>query len=185
MRIRRLERAELPADTGALARYLIGKVLVHHNGGVRQIGRIVESEAYPPGDPAAHSFIGRTARNASLFLERGHAYVYRSYGMHWLFNVSSEGLGIGAGVLIRAVEALAGIDGATNGPGKLAKAMGIDRSFDGIDLCARAALWLGAIDRECAAIASSPRIGISKAREAHLRFFESGNPFVGHRSSRS
>ena len=74
------------------------------------IGRIVETEAYPPGDAAGHAFRGETPRNRSLFLGRGHAYVYFSYGSFWLLNVSSERPGIGAGVLLRALEVVDGCD---------------------------------------------------------------------------
>ena len=100
--IRRLRRAELPAETVELARYLIGKVLVHDLPRGRLSGRILETEAYLVGDAAAHSFRGITPRNRSLFLERGHAYVYFVYGCWYMMNVSSEGQGIGAGVWLRA-----------------------------------------------------------------------------------
>jgi len=107
---RRLVRAELPVDTVALARYLIGKVIVHDTASGRLSGRIVETEAYPVGDPASHAFRGRTPRNSVLYLERGHAYVYLAYGISYLLNVSSEKAGIGAGVLLRSIEPLDGIE---------------------------------------------------------------------------
>src|SRR6202030_3340084 len=88
--IRRLRRAELPADTVALARFLIGKIVVRELPGGRLSGRIVETEAYPQRDPAAHHFRGPTPRNRSMFLRRGHAYVYFSYGNHFMLNVSAE-----------------------------------------------------------------------------------------------
>lgn len=178
MRIRRLARADLPRGSVPLAKFLIGTVIVHEDRGMRRIGRIVETEAYPPGDQAAHAYIGQTARNASLFLERGHAYVYLSYGIHWLFNVSGERAGAGGGVLVRALEPLAGLDRATNGPGRLTVAMSIDRRFDGIDLCAPGPLWLGSIARPAAPIVSSKRIGISKAMDRPWRFMERDNPYV-------
>src|SRR5580693_5100103 len=109
-RLRRLRRAELPMDTVELARYLIGKVVVHDIDDGRLSGRIVETEAYPVGDSAGHAFRGETRRNASLFLERGHAYVYFAYGSSFMLNVTSEPAGIGAGVLLRALEPLEGID---------------------------------------------------------------------------
>ena len=105
-RTRRLRRAELPIDTVDLARYLIGKVLVRDLAEGRTSGRIVETEAYVVGDAAAHAFRGLSARNRSLFLERGHAYVYFIYGTSYCLNVSGETTGIGAGVLIRALEPL-------------------------------------------------------------------------------
>src|SRR5580692_11902908 len=106
--LRRLVRAELPVDTVKLARYLVGKAIVHDTANGRLSGRIVETEAYPVGDAAGHAFRGMTPRNRSLFLERGHAYVYVAYGVSFLMNVSSEKVGVGAGVLLRAIEPLAG-----------------------------------------------------------------------------
>ena len=97
---------ELPHGTLALAKFLLGKVLVRDGPDGRQTGRIVETEAYPPGDEAGHARSGRTARNASLFLGRGHVYVYRAYGISMMLNISSEREGVGAGVLIRALEPL-------------------------------------------------------------------------------
>ena len=104
-----LARSELPIDTVSLARYLIGKELVRELPEGAASGRIVETEAYVVGDAAGHAYRGMTERNRSLFLERGHAYVYVTYGSSYMLNVSSEMLGIGAGVLIRALEPLEGI----------------------------------------------------------------------------
>src|SRR6202048_4477859 len=104
-----LPRAELPVDTVSLARYLIGKILVREMAEGVASGRIVETEAYVVGDAAGHAYRGTTPRNRSLFLERGHGYVYLIYGSAYMLNVSSEIAGIGAGVLIRALEARAGI----------------------------------------------------------------------------
>ena len=189
--IRRLRRRELPVDTVELARYLIGKTLVHDLPQGRLSGRIVETEAYVVGDAAAHAFRGQTPRNRSLFLERGRAYVYFVYGCWHMLNVSSERPGIGAGVLLRALEPLQGIErmrhhrcGTCNvrdiarGPGRLATALRIDRRHDGLDLCADGPVWLGTAVRRTGPIARSARIGLS--REAHrlLRFYERGNPFV-------
>jgi DNA-3-methyladenine glycosylase len=197
--IRRLRRAELPADTVALARFLIGKVVVRELPGIRLSGRIVETEAYPQRDPAAHHFRGPTPRNRSMFLRRGHAYVYFSYGNHFMLNVSAEIAGIGGGVLIRALEPLEGISqmeqhrkttrllDLTRGPGRLASALRIDRSLDGTDLCAPGSLWLGTITIQrrpnpapahALILAKSPRIGITRAAHRLLRFYERGNPFV-------
>ena len=194
--IRHLRRAELPADTVALARFLIGKVVVRELPGTRLSGRIVETEAYPQRDPAAHHFRGVTPRNRSMFLRRGHAYVYFSYGNHFMLNVSAEIAGIGGGVLIRALQPLAGIPqmeqhrnttrllDLTRGPGRLAAALRIDRSLDGTDLCAPGPLWLGALTLRrppapaAFILAKSPRIGITQAAHRLLRFYERGNPFV-------
>ena len=107
-RYRRLRRSELPVDTKELARFLIGKALVHDSPGGRMSGRIVETEAYVVGDAAAHSFRGMTPRNRSLFLEHGHAYVYFIYGAWFCLNVSGEAEGVGGGVLLRAVEPVEG-----------------------------------------------------------------------------
>src|ERR1700739_1124220 len=103
-----LSRAELPVDTVSLAGYLIGKLLVREMAEGVASGRIVESEAYVVGDAAGHAYRGMTPRNPSLFLERGHAYVYLAYGTAYMLNVSSEIPGIGA-ILIRALEPLDGI----------------------------------------------------------------------------
>ena len=103
-RPRVLDRAEMPVDTAELARFLIGKLLVRILAEGVAGGRIVETEAYSIGDPAGHAYRGITPRNRALFLERGHAYVYLAYGVSSMLNVSSETPGVGAGVLIRAIE---------------------------------------------------------------------------------
>lgn len=97
-RLKFLRRAELPLDTVALARFLVGKFVIHDLPDGRVSGRIVETEAYPIGDPAAHSYRGETPRNGSMFLDRGHAYVYFVYGSSYMLNVSSEVRGVGGGV---------------------------------------------------------------------------------------
>lgn len=187
---RRLRREELPLNTIALARYLIGKTVVRELGGARLSGRIVETEAYLPDDPACHAFRGQTARNRSVFLERGHAYVYLIYGVYTMLNVAGDRKGVGAAVLIRALEPLEGVDqmarhrggihGAevTRGPGRLAQALKIDLRHDGLDLCAEGPLWLGASVRRRNVIGASTRIGINVAADLVLRFFERGNPNV-------
>ena len=185
-----IARADLPDDTAALARYLIGKLVIRQLPEGRVSGRIVETEAYVVGDAAGHGFRGMTPRNRSLFLERGHAYVYRAYGVSWMLNVSSEAAGTGTGVLIRALEPLEGIEvmrlnrgnerlrDLTRGPGRLAMAMRIDRSLDGLDLCRQGPLWLAHDDREQGEIGQSIRIGISKDADRPLRFYLRGSPFV-------
>ena len=188
--VRRLRRAELPVDTVDLARYLIGKTIVHDLANGMLSGRIVETEAYVVGDAAAHSFRGETPRNRSLFLRHGHAYVYFIYGTSHCLNVSGDQPGIGGGVLLRAMEPLEGIGwmernrGTTRlhdlarGPGRLAAALGIDRRYDGVDLCARGPLRLGAAVQETGAIGESVRIGLTREIERVLRFYERGSPFV-------
>ena len=189
-RIRRLRRSDLPLDTVDLARYLIGKTIVHDLAKGRLSGRIVETEAYVVGDAAAHSFRGETPRNRSLFLRRGHAYVYFIYGTSYCLNVSGDLPGIGGGVLLRAMEPLEGtgwmeshrgttrLHDLARGPGRLAAAMGIDRRHDGVDLCASGSLWLGAAVHQAGAIGESVRIGLTRETERVLRFYERGSPFV-------
>jgi DNA-3-methyladenine glycosylase len=188
--VRRLSRASLPSDTAELARYLIGKTLVRSTGRNRISGRIVETEAYPPGDRSGHAYRGRTARNQSLFLDRGFAYVYFVYGTSYMLNVSAEEPGIGAGVLLRAIEPLEGINlmkrlrktdklrDLARGPGRLAAALQIDQRLDGVDLCASGPLWLGTAVRETARVSTTVRIGITREMSRPLRFFEAGSPFV-------
>jgi len=189
--IRRLRRAELPSETVELARYLIGKSVVHDSSHGRLAGRIVETEAYPVGDAAGHAFSGLSAANRSLFLPRGHAYIRFTYGSCWIFNVSSETPGMGAGVLIRAIEPLEGIEqmmrlravsrllDIARGPGRLSAALHIDKRFDGVDLCNPASpLWLGGSVGPTGAIGVSTRIGLSREVHRKLRFYERGNSYV-------
>jgi DNA-3-methyladenine glycosylase len=189
-RPRVLHRAELPVDTAGLARFLIGKMLVRTLAEGVAGGRIVETEAYVVGDPAGHAYRGITPRNRTLFLARGHAYVYLAYGVSFMLNVSSETPGVGAGVLIRAIEPTIGIAimernrGAqrvrdlARGPGRLCEALGIDRRLDGIDLCQAGALWLGSDGEAPGEIGRSKRIGITRAADSPLRFYVRGNSFV-------
>jgi DNA-3-methyladenine glycosylase len=188
--IRRIQRWELPEDTVKLSLFLIGKVVVHELPAGRVSGRIVETEAYPPGDPAGHHFRGPTPRIRSMYLAPGHVYVFFNYGAHFMLNVVSERAETAAAILIRALEPLEGIEimqrhrkttellDLTRGPGRLAQALQIDRRHDGVDLCANEQLWLGAIDYPVAGIGKSVRIGITRAADKRLRFFERGNPFV-------
>src|SRR6266571_5097056 len=188
--IRRIRRPELPVDTVALSRFLIGKVVVHNLPAGRVSGRIVETEAYPPGDPAGHHFRGPTPRIRSMYLAHGHVYVFFNYGAHFMLNVVSEPEGTAAAILIRALEPLEGIEimkryrkthrilDLTRGPGRLAAALRIERRHDGLDLCATGPLWLGASGHAVGPIGKSVRIGISRAAGKLLRFYERGNPFV-------
>jgi len=189
-KVRRLSRASLPSDTAELARFLIGKTIVRKTRSNRISGRIVETEAYPPGDRSGHASRGQTARNQSLFLSRGFAYVYFIYGTSYMLNVTAEEPEIGAGVLLRAIEPLEGINqmkrlretdklrDLARGPGRLAAALQIDQRFDGVDLCADGPLWLGTAVRETAQIRTTVRIGITREVGRRLRFFEVGSPFV-------
>ena len=186
--IRRLSRADLPDDTVELARDLIGKIIVHDTSDGRLSGRIVETEAYPPGDAAGYAFRGMTPRNSTLFLEHGHAYVYLAYGVSYLLNVTSERAGVGAGVLLRSIEPLDGYEHVDNsrqrrqwldigrGPGRLTVALKVDLRQNGLDLCSPdSPLWLGATARNPGPIRKSVRIGLTHGAERLLRFYERGN----------
>ena len=186
--LRRLVRADLPVNTVKMARYLVGKVIVHDVASGRLSGRIVETEAYPVGDAAGHAFRGMTPRNRVLFLERGHAYVYLAYGVSFLLNVTSERAGIGAGVLLRAIEPLDGVAlmrstlrkeqwaDIGRGPGRLAKALQVDIRQNGLDLCSvTSSLWLSEPTRKTGAIGKSARIGLTQGVGRLLRFYERGN----------
>jgi DNA-3-methyladenine glycosylase len=192
-----LPRSAVPESTVALARFLLGKLLVRDLSEGRVLGRIVETEAYLDGDPACHAFRGMTPRNQSLFKEAGHAYVYLCYGTSYLLNVSSERRGTGAGVLLRALEPLAGIDhmrrartrvrGArkdgrlldlARGPGRLTSALQVDLRHDGMDLFADGPLWIGSDGSTVAAIGESTRIGITQGVDARLRYFVAGSAYL-------
>ncbi len=161
---------------------LVGATFLFDGAG----GVIVEVEAYDEDDPAAHSFRGLTARNASMFGPPGHAYVYRSYGIHWCINLVCEREGRAAAVLIRALEPLEGIDERTNGPGLLCRALDIDRRLNGADLEGDT-IYLE--DRGTPLrdddIVARPRIGIKFAGEPWIsqpwRYYERGNRWVSKR----
>ena len=167
-----------------VARDLIGATLLV--GGVG--GIVVETEAYARDDPASHSFVGRTPRNASMFGPTGHAYVYRSYGIHWCLNVVCDAEAPGSAVLIRALEPTAGVERMTprrgiadprrlcSGPGRLCQALGVTGALDGLPLDAPPFALEGrlALPR----IAEGRRIGITQAAEVPWRFCLSGSPFL-------
>jgi DNA-3-methyladenine glycosylase len=190
-------RDEYPANTITQAKWLLGKLVVRHTASGVMIGRIVETEAYLHNDAAAHSFRGMTPRNRSLFLEKGHAYVYIAYGVSMMLNVSAGKEGVGTGVLIRGLEPIAGIPlmeknrgltrlrDLTRGPGRLAQALAIDLTLQGHDLCRRGTLWLGKDGHKMGSIGKSKRIGITKNAEPLLRFYVKGNPFVSGPASLS
>ncbi|MFT3719320.1 DNA-3-methyladenine glycosylase [Pseudorhodoferax sp.] len=178
---------DFEAPSVDVARALIGTVLLVDGVG----GRIVETEAYDADDPASHSYSGPTARNATMFGPPGHAYVYRSYGIHWCLNLVCREAGHGAGVLIRALEPTDGLEMMRRrrgpvedrllcaGPGRVGQALGITRACDGLP-----------IDRAPFALRPPPaapavvvgvRIGISKARDVPWRFGLAGSRFVSRR----
>ena len=184
-------------DTVLVARDLLGCVLWRRAGRVVMAGRIVETEAYlGANDPASHARRGlRSARNASMYLQGGHAYVYFTYGMHWCLNVVTQEEDTAEAVLLRAIEPVRGIDtmrarrlkakrdfDLTNGPGKICMALGIDRALDGERLDGDR-LYITARDVELtdADIVVTPRIGIDNSGEAvswPLRFLVRGNRYV-------
>lgn len=169
---------------------LLGCTLLHDLPGGRRAGRIVEVEAYlgDGSDPASHSHRGRTARNGSMFGPPGRFYVYRSMGLHCCLNVVCEPEGIGAAVLVRALEPLRGIEAMrrsrrrpdrelANGPGKLTAALAIRLAHDGASV--RGSLRLVAPRRPLReTVHSGPRIGITRARDLPYRFFLADNPWV-------
>jgi len=192
-----LNRRFFRREPVALAKALLGRTLVRVlDDGTRLAGRIVETEAYLGSeDRAAHSYGGRrTARNESMYLDAGHAYVYFTYGMHWCMNVVAERPGVPTACLLRAIEPLEGLDlmrahrqrhaetDLCSGPAKLAQALRIDRSLDGVDLVTDSRLFLErgrAIAAQRIAVAS--RIGVGYAGDwalRPLRFYIAGNPHV-------
>jgi DNA-3-methyladenine glycosylase len=178
----KLDRAFYDRDAVTVALDLLGKHLVHVDGGVERVGRIVEVEAYlGPHDLAAHSARGLTPRTRVMFGPPGHAYVYLIYGMHHCVNVVVEPEGKAAAVLLRALEPIGGLEGRTQGPGLLCKAMGIDRRHNGLDLLGPK-LYLRAPDQELPIkVLRRPRIGVDYAgawARRLLRFYIKGNPFV-------
>lgn len=180
----------LPADTHALARALIGWQLIRNSDAGVASGRIVETEAYLIGDPASHAYRGMRPRNSVMFGPPFHAYVYRIYGRYCCVNVTSEEHGVGAAVLIRALEPLEGIAlmrarrgveslrELCSGPGRLAQALAIDTALDGRDLFGDPELALVPPDRPSGAIGRSRRIGLTRAANRLLRFYERGSPFL-------
>jgi DNA-3-methyladenine glycosylase len=190
LKLRPLKRDELPCETLALSKFLIGKVLVREEPGGLLTGRIVETEAYPPGDEAGHHRSGLTKRNASLFRQCGHVYVYRAYGTAMMLNMSSEADGIGGGVLIRAAEPLDGIDVMrqrrgvedirllARGPGRLAQAFDIDFSLDGRVYGVGQGLYIADDGTKTPRVVRSIRIGITRNADKPWRYFVRGSRFV-------
>jgi DNA-3-methyladenine glycosylase len=179
----RLKRAFYARDTLVVARELIGTHLIYMYEGRRLAGRIVETEAYQgPEDLAAHSARGRTARTEVMFGPPGHAYVYLIYGIWDCLNVVTNAQGVPHAVLIRALEPVEGVE-RTWGPGLLCRAMHIDRSLNGIDLCGNT-LWIERPPdwkRHATNIQTATRIGVDYAGEWALkpwRFFDASSPYV-------
>ena len=179
-------RIDFRAAAPDVARALIGASLfVDGVGGV-----IVETEAYDQDDPASHSFAGHTARNAAMFGPPGRAYVYRSYGIHWCLNFVCRSAGHGAGVLIRALEPVAGLEQMRerrgvdsprllcSGPGRLSQALGVTRELDGSRLDRKPFRIVARRPDAPIVVAIGERIGISKAREQPWRFALAGSSYL-------
>lgn len=175
--------------TDEVAQLLLGCLFEQEINGRTVRVRIVETESYDQEDEASHAYGGKRKKNATMFGPAGHLYVYFTYGMHYCCNVVTGQDGYGSGVLIRAVEPVEGADileerrgvmgaAATNGPAKLCQALGIDLAMNGHDLREPPLKLVQGGLRDGEAVAASPRIGISRARDVHRRFYIAGNPFV-------
>jgi DNA-3-methyladenine glycosylase len=178
----KLPREFYARRTEVVARDLLGTLLVHRTGGQERIGRIVEVEAYVgPHDLAAHSSKGITKRTRVMYGPPGHAYVYLIYGMYHCMNVITEPEGHGSGVLLRALEPVQNLTGSTRGPGLLCRAMGVDLTLYGEDLCGDELFLAKAPPGPAFNIVSKPRIGVAYAGEwaaRELRFYIEGNPYI-------
>ncbi len=185
MALRPLPRRFFARDARVVAPELLGKVLVL---GARR-ARLVEVEAYAGGeDPGSHAFRGMTARNATMFGPPGHAYVYRSYGIHWCVNFVCADEEVAAAVLIRALEPTHGLDAMRerrgvedpralcSGPGKLCQALAITREHDGLPLDVHPFRLEPRAD--VPEIVTGPRIGITRATELSWRYALAGSPYV-------
>ena len=183
--MRKLSRDFYDRDTIEVAKDLLGKHLVHVHGGVERVGRIVETEAYlGPHDRAAHSARGLTPRTRVMFGPPGHAYVYLVYGMHWCMNVVTEEEGHASAVLLRALEPVANLEGRTQGPALLCKAMGITGTLTGHDLMSGDLFVADPGPAPPLAIVKRPRIGVDYAghwARRLLRFYIKGNAFVSRK----
>jgi len=196
---KRLRHRNLPAGTLELARFLIGKLVLRRlDDGELLVGRIVETEGYGIDDPASHAFRGPTRRNRAMFERPAHAYVYLIYGTSYCLNVSAERRGVGAAVLIRALEPVAGNarmralrgrsalrdDELARGPGNLCRALAIGPELDGVDLDRDERLALGD-DGTSLEVGTSVRIGLTRAADRPHRFYARGNRSVSGRRSLS
>jgi DNA-3-methyladenine glycosylase len=196
----RFVREFLAHDTLAVARGLLGARLVRMLDGQRLSGVIVECEAYiGQDDTACHASRGRTRRNEVMFGPPGHAYVYFTYGMHWMLNVVTEAEGFPAAVLLRAIQPVEGIETMralrhaqgnlraerelTGGPARLSQALAIDKTLNGADLVAGDSLWLEPdVSVPEDKVGRGPRIGVQSAAErdrlAPRRFWVRDNRYV-------
>jgi DNA-3-methyladenine glycosylase len=187
----RLGREFFARSVHQVAPELIGCTLLVAGVG----GLIVEVEAYDQEDPASHGFRGETARNRAMFGPPGHAYVYRSYGIHWCLNLVCEDEGVAAAVLLRALEPTCGVEEMrarrgldeprllAAGPGRLCQALGVTREHDGLPLD-RPPFELAA-RKGAPEIVSGPRVGITRAADLPWRYGLAGSPYLsrGFRAS--
>ena len=191
MRLDPLPRRFFERDPVQVARDLIGRLLVREVDGDRLVGRIVEAEAYARHDPASHAFRGETRRNRSMFGPPGHAYVYRSHGIHRCLNAVTLP---GSAVLFRALEPVEGQEAMSRrrglddprllcaGPGRLCQALAIDLDDNGVDLCARRSLWIAGGEAANEVVVTR-RVGISVAVDVPWRFVEAGTPYTSRSAS--
>ena len=183
--MRKLPRSFYDRDPVLVARDLLGKALVHVVDGEERVGRIVEVEAYlGPHDLAAHSSRGVTKRTKVMFGPPGHAYVYLIYGIYWCMNMVTEREGQASAVLLRALEPVIHLEGRTQGPGLLCRAMGIDGRLHGHDLLSDN-FYAATLPQKRGApppvIVRRPRIGVDYAghwARRLLRFYIKGNPYI-------
>ena len=193
----KLPRRFYVRPTLQVARDLLGKLIVVRHGGRRLVGKIVEAEAYREGDPASHSYRGKTKRNEVMFWKGGHLYVYFTYGMHFCANVVTGREGTGEAVLIRAVEPIEGVEvmkrnrlrthqltnhhsllGLTNGPARFCQAFGIAREQNGTDLLGDEIYLLHGERIAQSRIERSGRIGVTNGGEKRWRFFVKGSEWL-------
>jgi DNA-3-methyladenine glycosylase len=180
--MQKLERPFYDRETLHVARELLGKYLVHLSDGVERVGRIVEVEAYlGPHDLAAHSSKGLTERTKIMFGPPGHAYVYMIYGIYHCMNVVTEPEGHASAVLLRAIEPVENVEGRTQGPGLLCRAMQIDRRLNGHDLVSDDFYIAAKPGSDPPVIVKRPRVGVDYAghwAKRLLRFYIKENPFI-------
>ena len=180
--MRKLPRAFYDRDTIEVAHELLGKLLIRTADGIERIGRIVEVEAYlGPHDLAAHSARGLTPRTRVMFGPPGHAYVYLIYGMYHCMNVVTQAEGTASAVLLRALEPVAHLDGRTQGPGLLCRAMQIDKLVNGHDLLSDDFYIAQEETPARISIVKRPRVGVDYAghwARRLLRFYVRGNKYV-------
>lgn len=179
-------------NTVDAARRLIGKLLIHQTADGLIVGRIVETEAYLRDDPACHASRGVTKRNAAMFGNPGHSYVYLVYGMYYCLNAVTSPCGVGESVLIRSLEPLLGIDmmehnrrltdvrNLCNGPGKLCMAFGIDLAHNGLDLT-NSTLRIADDGFIPSDIVEAQRVGIKQGLDSLWRFYERNSRFVSRK----